>query len=141
MTIKEIRDLSMEYAKGRGRKSIKKSKRRKWRGIQSERKMEYNRYMDSPEWQKKREAVFKAQGKKCRRCGSERGVLHVHHLTYARFGHEDLEDLQVLCEGCHGLIHPEMKQRKEKPKPTETQEFVDWFARSLRKGERLRTKK
>jgi 5-methylcytosine-specific restriction endonuclease McrA len=32
-------------------------------------------------------------------------ALHVHHRTYARFGHERIEDLEVLCESCHNAEH------------------------------------
>lgn len=35
--------------------------------------------------------------------GSE--FFHLHHLTYKNFGKELVEDLLVLCEDCHLLVH------------------------------------
>lgn len=38
-------------------------------------------------------------------------AINVHHRTYERLGNERMEDLQVLCRSCHGVIHdlqPEM---------------------------------
>jgi len=63
-----------------------------------------------------RRVVFLAQGRRCAQCGETKGELHVHHLTYERFGNESLQDLQVLCKTCH-LGHHEMRGL-EQPKPT-----------------------
>lgn len=42
---------------------------------------------------------------KCEECGTK-SELHVHHLNYIRFGHENINDLIALCLNCHGLKHP-----------------------------------
>lgn len=44
-----------------------------------------------------------ARDRRCRCCGVTHD-LEVHHLTYARFGAEWLEDLTVLCSDCHDAI-------------------------------------
>jgi 5-methylcytosine-specific restriction endonuclease McrA len=40
----------------------------------------------------------------CERCGL-RPMEQVHHLTYDRLYHEQLEDLEALCGPCHCEVH------------------------------------
>jgi 5-methylcytosine-specific restriction endonuclease McrA len=61
----------------------------------------YREYILSKAWSAKRRAKFAQVGRKCERCGSVRGKIHVHHKTYDRLGVERLEDLEVICEMCH----------------------------------------
>ncbi len=44
----------------------------------------------------------------------KRGRVHLHHLTYARFGHEELTDVMPLCPVHHEDVH---KGRIPQPKP------------------------
>lgn len=68
-------------------------------------KKEYNDYINSPEWQEKREQCFNIFGKKCMVCDETR-KLHVHHKTYQNFMHEDVEtDLIPLCDKHHKSLH------------------------------------
>lgn len=66
---------------------------------------DYQAYLASREWALKREAVRKRSGNRCervidgRRC--PKSQQSVHHLTYARIGHELLEDLLAVCNDCH----------------------------------------
>lgn len=60
----------------------------------------YHAYINSDRWQRTRRAVLQRASYRCERCGSA-GPLDVHHLSYARFGHEDLSDLRALCRPCH----------------------------------------
>lgn len=64
----------------------------------------YNRYLNSSRWQRKRAAKLASVGHRCEKCPS-RKRLEVHHLSYAHFGDEPLEDLQVLCHSCHRRAH------------------------------------
>jgi len=41
----------------------------------------------------------------CQACGTQKGSLHVHHVTYVRFGKEALTDLRGLCDTCHKKVH------------------------------------
>lgn len=66
---------------------------------------EYNRYIRSPEWRALRLLVLERDHHGCTDCGKRSGYLHVHHLTYERFQHEQLEDLTTLCESCHAAVH------------------------------------
>lgn len=67
----------------------------------------YNAYLNSPEWRdSRRRCLARSQGK-CEMCGRPLPVnrgrcrFELHHLTYARFGHELPEDLLVVDEACH----------------------------------------
>ena len=74
-----------------------------WREIVNDRE-KYAAYLCSREWAEKREAVRERARGKCERCK----VLPMdacHHLTYKRKYREELEDLQAICEMCHGFTH------------------------------------
>ncbi len=67
----------------------------------------YDLYINSRKWKAIRKRIFKLRGKKCEMCGS-RSSIHVHHLTYKRFGGDELdEDLLVVCSECHHGLHPD----------------------------------
>lgn len=72
------------------------------------RTMPYEEYLKTPEWAKKREQALERDGYRCRNCNSSEH-LHVHHRTYARRGHEDLNDLTTLCRECHEHFHNRMR--------------------------------
>ena len=66
--------------------------------------MDYQTFLKTDEWQRKRlDAIENARGQ-CERCGSKDGI-QVHHKTYERRGEELPEDLIVLCEKCHKNEH------------------------------------
>lgn len=62
-------------------------------------------YLASPAWAAKRAEYRRYRKWQCRLCGVKRGGIQLHHLTYERLGHEDLDDLIPLCAGCHMLVH------------------------------------
>lgn len=64
---------------------------------------DYRAYLNSAEWRwKAKAAIETASG--CALCGATT-ELEVHHRTYARVGHERLNDLVVLCRRCHSRYH------------------------------------
>lgn len=73
----------------------------------------YAAYMDSAAWQEKRREWYHhwldASGSRpgCLVCGRQWSVRtgHLHHVTYMRLGHEDLEDLIPLCATHHARLH------------------------------------
>lgn len=65
----------------------------------------YDIYLNSYRWDKLRQRILKRDNHKCLVCGCENKKLHVHHLTYDRFTHEDMDDLVTLCEDCHNKVH------------------------------------
>jgi len=61
------------------------------------------RYYASREWAEKKSLVRARSGGTCERCRMA-PMENTHHLTYARFGREMLEDLQGVCVPCHEFI-------------------------------------
>lgn len=62
--------------------------------------LDYPRYLASREWALLKREVRRRSGGLCERCHF-RPATETHHLTYARTGHEDLDDLQDVCRPCH----------------------------------------
>jgi hypothetical protein len=67
-------------------------------------KEKYAAYLCSREWSVLKEAVHKRAGGICERCHVF-AIDAVHHTTYARKYHEELEDLQGNCKHCHDFTH------------------------------------
>jgi len=62
-------------------------------------------YLDSPVWAKKKEERLLLAQYRCDDCGAVNG-LQVHHETYERYpGQELMDDLAVVCPGCHAKRH------------------------------------
>lgn len=72
--------------------------------IQDETRQEnYNAYMQSPDWKKRREQVLKRDHYTCQACLSATAT-DAHHKTYDHFGNEPLFDLVAVCRPCHEII-------------------------------------
>lgn len=71
-------------------------------------RIEYQRYLASPEWAVLRKRVGERCSDRCERCHVGT-YANAHHLTYDRLYHESLEDLQGLCHDCHIFIHGRSK--------------------------------
>lgn len=69
------------------------------------RKMPFNEYRFTPEWQARRAATLSRAGRRCQTCGEQDVRLDVHHNTYENYGDERSQDLTVLCGECHGMFH------------------------------------
>ena len=65
-------------------------------------------YRASKRWKDLRTSICSLRGFKCETCGAG-GNLHVHHKTYENFGNESIDDLELLCAGCHRRRHIEEK--------------------------------
>lgn len=72
--------------------------------IRTAQSAKYLAYLQSPEWRSRRNTALRDAGFRCQQCASKR-ELQVHHKTYERLGAELLEDLEVLCAGCHEKHH------------------------------------
>jgi hypothetical protein len=72
----------------------------------------YAEYIISEKWKRKREKALKHHGYFCRVCNSVHN-LTVHHLTYVRLGREQMNDLTVLCWGCHKQHHEDLKSESK----------------------------
>jgi hypothetical protein len=64
----------------------------------------YEEHLASDYWRDIRRRVMERCAGMCEGCG-KRPAIHVHHLTYARLGHEMLFDLAAVCVPCHESIH------------------------------------
>lgn len=73
----------------------------------------YEQYLQSPGWRITRNHALRRARYQCERCQSKRN-LRVHHKTYERLGHEWDQDLEVVCEACHGGIHTKEMQQDER---------------------------
>lgn len=69
-------------------------------------KVDYPRYLASREWREKRKEVIERNDGLCYRCLSA-PIQDVHHVTYERIGHEDLDDLIGVCKPCHEYLSAE----------------------------------
>ena len=65
----------------------------------------YEERLQTKEWARTREQIFRRDGYRCRMCGRGNVQLNVHHCTYANYGEERLEDLITLCRTCHQHFH------------------------------------
>ena len=68
------------------------------------RRMGYREYLQTPEWQERREQHLRSARYRCQVCNSDSG-LNVHHRSYDRRGEEAWADLIVLCRVCHKTFH------------------------------------
>src|SRR5439155_22697334 len=64
----------------------------------------YNAYLESKEWQDKRERVLKRANGQCEGCGAK-AATQAHHLTYAHVFNEFLFELVAVCDDCHQRLH------------------------------------
>lgn len=64
----------------------------------------YREYLVSKKWAALKRAVYFFYEEECYICRSK-DKLHIHHKTYDRIYHEDLDDLVLLCNNCHHKIH------------------------------------
>jgi hypothetical protein len=69
----------------------------------------YNEYLESPEWQRKRELVFARDNRRCqaRLDGCSIYATQVHHLSYKHQFNEPLFELVAICQCCHEQLHSE----------------------------------
>jgi hypothetical protein len=70
-------------------------------------RVDYDRYIVSPEWREKAEAAKERAGHRCQVCNISRdqSILDAHHRTYDRLGCEEPGDITVLCRECHRIFH------------------------------------
>lgn len=79
-----------------------------------QRRVDYATFINSAEWAAIRVRLWEQQGRFCAACGSTLN-LHVHHMTYERFGGAELlTDLVGLCSVCHETIHAQPDARGKK---------------------------
>ena len=74
--------------------------------IENRKSTPYQEFLDSPEWEAKREIVKAWANNTCERCGNPQATrYHCHHLTYDYGWNCDAKYLQWLCQPCHQFVH------------------------------------
>jgi 5-methylcytosine-specific restriction endonuclease McrA len=73
----------------------------------------YLRYLRSDLWREKRRRVLERDGYRCQ-VWRQHVATEVHHKTYARLGHEPLEDLISLCRACHEAITAGLRRERHR---------------------------
>ena len=66
--------------------------------------MPYELYLQTEHWKHFRGEALKFYQNKCQTCGKVK-VLDVHHRNYENRGRETFNDVELLCDGCHGKFH------------------------------------
>ena len=92
----------------------------------------YLQYLDSPEWRTIRRAAMRRAQFRCERENPgglrHEGALEVHHRHYLTFGHERLEDVEVLCPDCHRSEHvPRNLKKRELERYGQARLFDRWW--------------
>ncbi len=64
---------------------------------------DYQKYIDSKEWEETRARIFKRDNYHCVICGTGKN-LSCHHITYENLGIEKDSDLITVCHDCHNMI-------------------------------------
>ena len=70
-------------------------------------KVEYDKALQHPKWQKKRLEIFQRDKWRCKKCGDTETTLHLHHKKYTRKypWNEPRKNLITLCSKCHKKVH------------------------------------
>ncbi|KKL66391.1 hypothetical protein LCGC14_2145460 [marine sediment metagenome] len=90
------------------RESSKRDQEDNARLMEELRTMPYREYLETDHWENTRRRALNRANYKCEMCNGK-GVLHVHHKTYARRGDEWMADLIVLCKNCHAKFHDKLE--------------------------------
>jgi hypothetical protein len=83
----------------------KKGKKKKKKNTHSQQNENPTEYLKSREWAAKKIKKLSGHGRYCDMCESPYG-LEVYHLTYQNFGHESMDDLEILCKRCYQQRYP-----------------------------------
>lgn len=67
--------------------------------------VDYDDYMRSKRWGELRGEVMLRAGWICELPGCDIPAVEVHHITYDRFGNEELTDLAATCLRHHAVLH------------------------------------
>lgn len=118
LSAKEKRDkiYSEQYAEFYKQINTKRSEKQISRRdqIRSNWFIDYNKYLDSPQWREKRARVLKRDGGLCQ-CCLKNMATQVHHKSYEFVdlkGSEPAFDLVAICGPCHEQIEAMKKQNK-----------------------------
>lgn len=71
---------------------------------------DYKAYLKTKHWKELRLAIVAERGRKCSVHNCDSGLpIQAHHTTYERVGHENHQDITLLCRRCHSAEHKRME--------------------------------
>lgn len=65
----------------------------------------YDEYINHSIWKLRRDLYIEHYEGKCQECYLKKKVLHLHHKHYETVLQEEVNDLVLLCSGCHKKQH------------------------------------
>jgi len=77
---------------------------------------DYQAYLKTEHWKQTTESAKRRAGYKCALCGKGKDSvkwLATHHNTYDNRGRELPEDLVVLCNECHDMVHNKTEEDRD----------------------------
>jgi len=92
---------------------------------------DYNVYLRSKKWAKKKKHIIKTYGGKCEICDSTK-ELQIHHNTYKNRGMELDDELLILCKDCHNTYHFTNKIGRKRKKPASPKNTFNVYGRSIK---------
>jgi len=72
------------------------------------------KYLQSNEWRKLKSRRLKLANNKCeaKNCSNTKN-LDLHHIDYDSLGHEDINDVRIVCRKCHNELHELLGYNRE----------------------------
>lgn len=67
--------------------------------------MPYDEYLKTEHWKRFSNEAVKFARYRCELCNKDHVRLNVHHKTYENRGRETFNDVIVLCDECHAMVH------------------------------------
>ena len=110
--------MTIVRVKTKGKYQSKRRKRKKKKPVGkytylTKWQKKYDDYISSAAWRAKRKQKLESVGHCCQVIGCKlREELECHHLTYKRFGDERMDDLVILCDIHHAIVHFQDKMAK-----------------------------
>jgi len=97
------------------------------------------KYLKSDHWQNLRLEKMVSVDARCKNCGARDLSNDVHHLRYKKLYDVELNDLVVLCRGCHDLAHVALGAFRERIKNSvnvwkKTKEFMRMAQMAIENG-------
>ena len=76
----------------------------------------YKNYLKTAHWKNLRLNIYRKYNRKCCKCGKSLQLrdANAHHLTYDNIGHENEDDLILVCHECHKKIHNIVTKKRNK---------------------------
>lgn len=88
--------------------------------------IEYNKYVRSSHWERRRLLYYANHAKICAACGHTKRI-HLHHKRYDNLWEELDSDLVPLCERCHSEVHRRHEDQHRQSLAEVTDNYITFF--------------